>query len=434
MKIVIWGCGIRGKRLLEYIDNKYVAAFIDSNPDLYNKEYKGIPIINYEDYKQLFRDTIIFVSPLDYTEEIAKVIDKKDLLSTVFYRDSENSFIGAYMQYGIDKILNNYSSENEVLIYGYNLLSLMLYMSFMCSGHKASIILPSDTNEKKIEELENKKINICPFDDIPLKNVKSIILSEPIEDRDKKLINRNIIQNSYYAISLKKELFKNKKIEKFKNCHYGEKCFIVATGPSLKMNDLDILHKNNIVCFSMNGIFKAFGQTKWYPDYYVASDSKVINFWEKQIYSLNSKAIFLSDMITSDTLFKKNNVYKWHLLLDEIIEKPPEFSSDFSFGGYCGSTVTYDGCLQLAVYMGFKEIYLLGVDCCNYGDKGTVHFTDDYTSKDFNGHLYIEKNILAYEAAKKYADEHGIKIYNATRGGNLEVFERVNFDDLFCLN
>ena len=47
MKIVIWGCGIRGKRLLEYIDNKYVAAFIDSNPDLYNKEYKGIPIINY---------------------------------------------------------------------------------------------------------------------------------------------------------------------------------------------------------------------------------------------------------------------------------------------------------------------------------------------------------------------------------------------------
>ncbi len=33
-------------------------------------------------------------------------------------------------------------------------------------------------------------------------------------------------------------------------------------------------------------------------------------------------------------------------------------------------------------------------------------------------------------AAKNYADSHGIKILNATRGGKLEVFERVNFDEI----
>lgn len=38
---------------------------------------------------------------------------------------------------------------------------------------------------------------------------------------------------------------------------------------------------------------------------------------------------------------------------------------------------------------------------------------------------------MAFEKAKEYADGHGIKIYNATRGGKLEVFERVNFDALF---
>ena len=37
---------------------------------------------------------------------------------------------------------------------------------------------------------------------------------------------------------------------------------------------------------------------------------------------------------------------------------------------------------------------------------------------------------MAYKKAKEYADKHGIKIYNATRGGALEVFPRVNFDDL----
>ena len=34
----------------------------------------------------------------------------------------------------------------------------------------------------------------------------------------------------------------------------------------------------------------------------------------------------------------------------------------------------------------------------------------------------------AYISAKRYADEHDIKIYNTTRGGKLEVFERLEFD------
>lgn len=37
----------------------------------------------------------------------------------------------------------------------------------------------------------------------------------------------------------------------------------------------------------------------------------------------------------------------------------------------------------------------------------------------------------AFISAKRYADTHDIKIYNETRGGMLEVFERVDFDTLF---
>ncbi len=33
---------------------------------------------------------------------------------------------------------------------------------------------------------------------------------------------------------------------------------------------------------------------------------------------------------------------------------------------------------------------------------------------------------------KKYADKNGVKIFNATRGGMLEVFERVDLDDMFA--
>ena len=40
------------------------------------------------------------------------------------------------------------------------------------------------------------------------------------------------------------------------------------------------------------------------------------------------------------------------------------------------------------------------------------------------------KLIVGYEEVKKYADSHGIKVYNATRGGVLEVFPRVKLEDI----
>ena len=33
--------------------------------------------------------------------------------------------------------------------------------------------------------------------------------------------------------------------------------------------------------------------------------------------------------------------------------------------------------------------------------------------------------------AKEQLEKRGIRVFNATRGGNLEIFERVNLDELF---
>lgn len=58
-----------------------------------------------------------------------------------------------------------------------------------------------------------------------------------------------------------------------------------------------------------------------------------------------------------------------------------------------------------------------------------VQFYNEKSSDNLNH--YEDRMILAYESAKKYVDSHNISIYNATRGGMLEVFERVDFDSLF---
>jgi hypothetical protein len=117
-----------------------------------------------------------------------------------------------------------------------------------------------------------------------------------------------------------------------------------------------------------------------------------------------------------------------------------DFSTDCSEKIYIGYMVTY-AMLQMAVYMGFKEIYLLGMDHNFSREKqgdGSIA-----TKENVRNHAAIlgnyglwgvaepVKTTNAYKSAKNYADGHGIKIYNATRGGKLEVFERVDFDGLF---
>ena len=84
--------------------------------------------------------------------------------------------------------------------------------------------------------------------------------------------------------------------------------------------------------------------------------------------------------------------------------------------------------IQIAVYMGFKEIYLLGADC-NQRIGKQVHFAE-YGVPDKSLDTARERNLCGYEEIKKYCDKHDVTVYNATRGGELEIFKRVNMEEL----
>ena len=93
--------------------------------------------------------------------------------------------------------------------------------------------------------------------------------------------------------------------------------------------------------------------------------------------------------------------------------------------------------------MGFSEIYLLGSDC-DYKVDEAPDFSKAYF---FGAHeavnlqrLSVKDNLVtgsftnvmkSYSVAKEAFEGHGRKIYNAGIGGKLEVFERVNYDELF---
>ncbi|MGN0316880.1 MAG: 6-hydroxymethylpterin diphosphokinase MptE-like protein [Lachnospira sp.] len=237
-----------------------------------------------------------------------------------------------------------------------------------------------------------------------------------------------------------------KKLKKLKGIHKGKRCFIVANGPSLSINDLNVLADNGEFTFGMNRIFKMFDQTKWRPTFYVCEDINIFNDCVDNINSIDGnvlKFIPINHYFFND--IKVDEAYYFNLNYDKTKDSEFHFSDNIAQKIDCNGTVTFT-CINIAVYMGFEEIYLLGVDH-NYqviiNEKGETiednsvkdYFCDDYDSdiKDKVVHD-IGKNTLAYNHAKSYCDKNNIKVLNATRGGKLEVFPRVNFDDLFIGN
>lgn len=230
------------------------------------------------------------------------------------------------------------------------------------------------------------------------------------------------------------------KMRNFHNIHEGESCFVIGNGPSLNKEDLEMIHKYDIKSFACNSIYKAYNKTEWRPDYYVLVDVKGIEMAKDDLQYISDNCKYFFSRANGRLRYCTNK-YKNIRLFKYIFSKSEEqfsFSEDCAERLYTGYTVTY-AMLQLAVYMGFKKIYLLGIDhqyATQYTngieEKNEIKNHSELLEEDNEGGFYlIDKTTLAYKSAKKYADEHGIKIYNATRGGKLEVFDRVDFDSLF---
>jgi len=233
--------------------------------------------------------------------------------------------------------------------------------------------------------------------------------------------------------------YEYKRLLQFKDKHKGKRCFIIGNGPSLLASDLDKL--KNEITFATNKIYLMFDKTEWRPSYYVCEEDVMF----KQIYNeikINIKcpAFYSLDAILQLDEFNLTNFY-FDCYDFRSVWTPndkPSFSEEM-YLMQCGRTVTYS-CLQRAAYMGFSEIYLLGIDNTFtrgvklngelvYGSSAKTHFVKEYKATDIYS-SQIDVINAAYQTAREYCEQHNIKIRNATRGGELEVFERMNFDDL----
>lgn len=277
---------------------------------------------------------------------------------------------------------------------------------------------------RKIIKSNDRVADIVRYLITPLTVSKRIIFNFKVALRKYKIIN-----HEEYNL-----------LKQFKSKYRDERCFIVATGPSLRVEDLNKL--KNEITFSMNSIYLSYPKTMWRPTYYGIQDPLVYEKIKDEIRNEDYQAAFIGSNVAKAFQIKpegKRFVFPLDLLNHQMPNSTinTKFSDDIYERVYSGYNIAYS-ILQIAVYMGFKEIYLMGVDCDYQQPK--KYFQEDknrgeekyFTQKFLASNT--EKFISAYKVSKLYADKHGIKIYNATRGGKLEVFERVDFDSLFSVD
>ena len=216
----------------------------------------------------------------------------------------------------------------------------------------------------------------------------------------------------------------------------GKRCFITCTGPSLTVQDLELLKDEYV--FGMNSICLIHDQTSWKPDFYGIEDIFVFEKLKEKLLNTDNGQIFAPLEFKESYNTPGNWVYfhtswAYHMYDRKYRNKfYCRFSDDCYATVYDGYTITYS-ILQLAVYLGFDEIYLLGADCSYLGNK--QHFIDHGHATDYQSALNAtDRLMVSYAEAKKYADCHGVKIFNATRGGLLELFPRVELETVLKKN
>lgn len=222
------------------------------------------------------------------------------------------------------------------------------------------------------------------------------------------------------------------RLKSYKDKYKGKRLFITCTGPSLTIEDLEKLKDEYV--FGMNSICLIHDKTEWKPDFFGCQDLHVYEKIRKTMSVTDNGIVFMPYSYKTKYHTPDSYVYfhisgAYHRY--EMRYGPKyfaKFSDDCYKTVYDGYSITYS-IMQLGMYMGFDEIYLIGADCNYLGQKQHFVETGHY---DPGVQYAAERMFASYGVAKEYADTHGIKIYNATRGGCLELFPRVVLEDVLA--
>ena len=241
------------------------------------------------------------------------------------------------------------------------------------------------------------------------------------------------------------------RLEQLKDKYVGNRCFVIGNGPSLNRTPLHLL--KNEFTFGVNRFYLMHERLDWQPTFYTANDWRVVLDCAEEINALQGSLKFLDERFHGLLVDSESVHWYWH---GRTLAPGEEgFSTDASLG-IRGAGSVVGSAIQLAYHMGFDPIYLIGVDV-SYAIPSTVKqegpdrfgngvglyltSTEDDDANHFDRRYFgtgrkwhdpnVKRMIEGFEQCQKGVVTRGRSILNATVGGQLEVFPRVEIRDLF---
>lgn len=222
-------------------------------------------------------------------------------------------------------------------------------------------------------------------------------------------------------------------LESFRDIHKGERCVIIGNGPSLNKTDLTLLRDEKT--FGLNRIYLMFDKLGFSTTYHAVVNPHVVEQCAEDFQNLTAPLFTTYD--NKSALGPKDGAGYLNSLVDR------KFSRDLAHGVWEGATVTFVA-MQIAYYMGFQEVILIGVDH-SFSSKGPAnklvesdgsdpnHFDPNYFGKGFKWQLPdLEVSEIAYALARDAFAARGGRVVDATVDGKLDIFEKGRLEDLLA--
>lgn len=230
---------------------------------------------------------------------------------------------------------------------------------------------------------------------------------------------------------LKKMLSHNIELKRSKDY-----CFVIGNGPSLK--NINLAELNEEDTFAVNYFYNHCPEN-FKSKFFVAIDQNFYKTEEKQyILQLYNEKKDMQFILKSSAYTLLDN---WDLGRTFFIH-PKLFQYGDVVACDCAKPMTACinvvlQCIQIALSMGYKKIYLLGCDFTQYADIKSHHFYDTKDDDDRRAHTNMGDDArwayLAHYhhyALRKYAEKTGCSIINLTKGSLIDAYECLEYRDV----
>ena len=209
------------------------------------------------------------------------------------------------------------------------------------------------------------------------------------------------------------------------------RCFVIGNGKTLTAADLDLISgQPSIACNRINLVYPA---TCWRPTIYVHPESLAPDMPFIQENVDMGIDCYVGEHFGILGMKDRSNIYWikecWHHLLNF---DNPDALDEWHLPQLCSFGGSVNMAMQIAVLRGYDEIVLLGCDL-EYRQGKKNHFHPDYEHGGEQPAFYQSRNALyGHLTALNYIRRRklNINILNATRGGFLELWERVRLEDV----